>query len=92
MGSYALPLRILALAAAGVSLAAAVAGLVRRRRARSGAQPREALRDERCECGQEFRVAGAGRHVVFWVAGAPEDDPVLGGDCPRCGRGLPVVA
>jgi hypothetical protein len=93
MSSYTMPLRILTLAAAGASVAAAIARLVRRRRARAGdTQLRDPMRDFRCACGQEFRVSGADRHQVFWLAGAPEGDPVLGGRCPSCDRELPVGA
>jgi hypothetical protein len=93
MSSNTLPLRVLALAAAGASVAAGIARLVRRRRARAGEeQLREPVREFRCACGQEFRVTGADRHTVFWVAGAPESDPVLGHTCPRCDRELPVSA
>jgi len=91
MGSSTLPLRILALAAAGASLAAVAARLLRRRRARPE-QPPDAIRDAHCACGQAFRVTGAGRHEVFWVAGAAQDDPVLGQTCPSCGRALSEVA
>jgi hypothetical protein len=43
----------------------------------------------RCGCGQPFRVSGTGRHRVYWLAGAPEDDPVLSPSCPSCDRPLP---
>jgi hypothetical protein len=42
-----------------------------------------------CACGTAFRVAGAGRHQVLWLADAPEDEPVLGDHCPSCDRPLP---
>ena len=42
----------------------------------------------RCDCGQGFRVAGSGRHRVFWLEGAAEGDPVLAPQCPECGRSL----
>ena len=42
----------------------------------------------RCDCGQGFRVTGTGRHRVFWLDGAAEDDPVLSPQCPECGRSL----
>ena len=42
-----------------------------------------------CECGQEYRVSGAGRHRVYWLADADESDPVLSDTCPSCDRGLP---
>jgi hypothetical protein len=42
-----------------------------------------------CACGTAFRVTGAGRHQVFWLAEAPEDEPVMGDRCPSCDRALP---
>jgi hypothetical protein len=42
----------------------------------------------RCACGQGFRVTGTGRHRVFWLESAAEDDPVLAPQCPRCERPL----
>jgi hypothetical protein len=42
----------------------------------------------RCDCGQGFRVTGSGRHRVFWLEGAAENDPVLAPQCPECGRSL----
>ena len=44
-----------------------------------------------CACGQRFRVAGVERHRVYWVAGAPESDPVMSGLCPSCERPLPTA-
>jgi hypothetical protein len=44
-----------------------------------------------CACGTAFRVAGAGRHQVLWLADAPEDEPVLGDRCPSCDALLPGV-
>jgi hypothetical protein len=43
----------------------------------------------RCDCGQGFRVSGAGRHRVYWLADAAADDPVLSQSCPACDRPLP---
>jgi hypothetical protein len=43
-----------------------------------------------CACGQQFRVVGIDRHRVYWVEGAPEEDPVLSGACPNCERPLPA--
>jgi hypothetical protein len=43
----------------------------------------------RCACGQDFRVAGTGRHRVYWLRDAAEDDPVLSLRCPACDRPLP---
>jgi hypothetical protein len=78
---------------------ALVVGLLLRRRDMSSAlaplraavepTPASTTHEWRCACGQEYRVAGAGRHRVFWLAGAPDSDPVLGTSCPRCGRELP---
>jgi len=42
----------------------------------------------RCACGQEFRFTGRGRHRVYWLEGAPKDDPVLSPRCPACDRPL----
>jgi hypothetical protein len=42
----------------------------------------------RCDCGQGFRVTGTGRHRVFWLDGAAEDDPLLTAQCPECERSL----
>ena len=43
-----------------------------------------------CACGTAFRRVGLGRHRVYWLADAPEGDPLLGVDCPTCERPLPV--
>jgi hypothetical protein len=43
-----------------------------------------------CPCGTAFRRVGLGRHRVYWLADAPEGDPLLGTDCPTCERPLPV--
>ena len=40
------------------------------------------------QCGQGYRRTGLDRHRVYWVAGADEGDPVLGGECVQCGRPL----
>jgi hypothetical protein len=42
----------------------------------------------RCDCGQGFRVTGSGRHRVYWLDGAAENDPVLAPRCPECDRSL----
>lgn len=42
-----------------------------------------------CECGQEYRVSGEGRHRVYWPAEAPVSDPTISGDCVKCDRPLP---
>lgn len=43
----------------------------------------------RCDCGQEFRVAGTERHRVYWLVGAPEAEPVMSDRCPSCDAVLP---
>jgi hypothetical protein len=44
----------------------------------------------RCECGHVLRVYGGGRHRVYFEPDDVRfDDPVMNGDCPQCGRGLP---
>jgi|1186.fasta_scaffold475867_1 hypothetical protein len=91
----------LALLGVVAGLAVAVAGTVVRRRRRprdrdvppagrtiSGA-PSEP-QTYTCTCGREYRTSGTGRHRVYWPAGAPDDDPVLGDACPECGTPLPV--
>ena len=42
-----------------------------------------------CQCGTAFRVSGADRHRVYWLADAAPDDPVLDPTCPECGTELP---
>jgi hypothetical protein len=42
-----------------------------------------------CDCGQAFRVTGAGRHRVYWLPDAAPADPVVSAECPSCGRPLP---
>jgi hypothetical protein len=46
----------------------------------------EAHREWHCECGQELRVTGEGRHRVFWLVDAGPEDPLLEGRCPSCER------
>lgn len=58
----------------------------RRRRPSAAAGPTEWT----CACGQRYRVSGTGRHRVYWLAGAPPEDPVVGERCPSCDRPLPV--
>jgi hypothetical protein len=87
--------RVLALTLAAVAATAVAAALVRLRRPGSAGAPggRSATAPEpetyRCDCGQEFRVSGSGRHRVYWLAAAPEHDPVLAPQCPSCERPLP---
>ncbi len=33
-------------------------------------------------------MTGRDRHRVFWLAGAPEDEPLLEQRCPNCGSAL----
>lgn len=77
--------------AVGLAVAAA-AGLVLGRRAkgrgdRTAGPPGEPWA---CECGQAYRVAGEGRHRVYWLSDAPEGDPVMGTTCVSCERPLPA--
>jgi hypothetical protein len=80
---------------AGLAAAAALGGgaftLLWRRR-RLGRREAGAPQEWRCECGQVFRVAGAGRHRVYWLPGAPDSEPVMSDGCPRCGRALAAEA
>lgn len=76
-----------AAAASLIGAVVAVAGAIRRRRA-APARPL-ARRRVVCACGREYEVAGADRHRVYWPAGAPESEPVLGDACPACGAALP---
>jgi len=82
------------MAAIGAALAAAAAlggaafAVLRRRHSR---QSETATSPEwRCECGQPFRVAGLGRHRVYWLRGTRDAEPLMSDDCPRCGRALPA--
>ena len=83
--------------AAGAASAVAVA-LLRLKRPRAGAPGARSVETWRCDCGEELRVSGSGRHRVFWRAGAADDDPLLTARCPSCdrplraGRGAPVPA
>jgi hypothetical protein len=87
--------RPVAIAIAGAAASGVAVALIRLRRPGStgtaGGGRSDAARPEtyRCECGQEFRVSGTGRHRVYWLAGAPDDDPVLSPACPSCDRPLP---
>ena len=58
---------------------------VRRDEREPAPQPREPWR---CECGQEYLVAGRDRHRIYWPAGADDGDPILAGECRECGRSL----
>ena len=83
--------RTLALGAAGAALAAATLGLIARRVRPALARRRKpAQQTWSCECGQSFRVSGAGRHRVFWLPDAAHNDPLLTPVCPSCERPLPT--
>jgi hypothetical protein len=87
-------------AAAGgvVVVAGGIAALLRARR--GGPVPRRLTRREpeaaaamwSCACGERLRTVGIGRHQVHWLADAPEDEPLLDGTCPACGRTLSLAA
>ena len=78
---------------------AALGRVVLRRRAGDDLAPRDVVASEpvsevvehswSCECGQEYRVSGEGRHRVYWKADASVSDPVLDGACVECGKPLP---
>ena len=42
-----------------------------------------------CQCGQQYRVSGEGRHRIYWLPDAPVSDPVTEGRCVSCERELP---
>jgi hypothetical protein len=80
------------------ALTAGLAATVARRR-RGGATPwgggnaegtAEEPRMVTCTCGTAYRMTGVGRHRVYWPADAPDDQPVLGDECPECGEPLPA--
>lgn len=99
----AVPPRAQALLAALVALGAAGAAFLRLRRrggpadlrAAPGSAPsREAAtkvvqQQWTCQCGQDYRVSGEGRHRIYWLPDAPVSDPVTSGRCARCERELP---
>jgi hypothetical protein len=82
--------------AAVLALAGLVLFVVRRWRRRRGAAraapppPASAHREWRCQCGQDYLVAGGDRHRIYWLADAEAGDPVLGEQCVRCGAHLPA--
>ncbi len=47
-------------------------------------------REWTCECGQGYRIAGEGRHRVYWRGDAAVNDPVIDGTCVSCERALPA--
>jgi hypothetical protein len=70
-----------------------VAQLRERAAAAAGARAAPAGAEQwTCACGTRFRLTGAGRHQVFWLADAAEDEPVLGDRCPSCDQPLPSRA
>ena len=86
------PLRRVALLAVAAGLTAAVAAAgARLAQRRTGKGTGIDVQDTyRCQCGTEYRVSGMDRHRVFWPAGAPESEPVLGDRCPNCDSPLPA--
>jgi hypothetical protein len=56
----------------------------------AGSTTREEARRFTCQCGQEYRTTGVGRHRVYWPADASEAGAVLGDACPECGTPLPA--
>jgi len=77
-------------AVAAFAAAAVGAGLgARRPRRRAATGPQARMRTpDHCQCGQELLTVGRGRHRVFWLAGAPADEPLLEQRCPNCGSAL----
>jgi hypothetical protein len=81
--------RTLALAIAAVGGSAVAIALARLKRPEIRLRRRAQQPDTyRCACGQGFRVTGSGRHRVYWLEGAAQDDPVLSQHCPACDRSL----
>jgi hypothetical protein len=84
-------LAIVAILARRSGVRAAARRLSARRGARTaGARPQPAREPWRCECGQDFLVAGRDRHRIYWLQGAAESEPLLGDRCPSCDRPLPA--
>ena len=82
--------RTLALMLTGGATAAVAFAILRLKRpTRRGRRRRRGPETYRCDCGHEFRVAGRGRHRVYWPADAQESDPLLSARCPSCDRPLP---
>jgi hypothetical protein len=86
-------------ASAGLAAAAAFAVRARTRRGRAGEEATGDRQDHpagieewQCSCGQRYRVSGAGRHRIFWLADAETADPVLSDRCPNCDETLPAQA
>jgi hypothetical protein len=79
------------LIAVAVALAAAIAAARSRQRARDTGGGLERSEDQTytCDCGTPYRVSGTDRHTVYWPAGAPDGEPVLGDRCVTCDAPLP---
>jgi hypothetical protein len=77
-----------ALAAAGFAFRGRLAALPAKLRRRDD---RPGNADWTCQCGQDYRVTGQGRHRVYWPAGADKAEPVLSGKCVNCERPLPTT-
>lgn len=84
------PTRLIPAALGAAAAAAGLRHLLRRRRRRDHASTAE--RRWTCACGEEYRVVGSDRHRVLWPAGGTQDEAVMGGECPSCGRPLEVGA
>jgi hypothetical protein len=74
-----------ALAAVGVRLAP-----VRRAPAHAGEHEERPEPTYTCSCGATYRVSGSDRHRVYWLADAPEEEPVIGDRCVQCDAPLPA--
>jgi hypothetical protein len=83
------PARRLGLIAVAVALAAAIGAAGARLGRRDRGSGIEVPTTYRCRCGAEYRLTGVDRHRVYWPAGAPEDEPLLGDRCTNCGAPLP---
>ena len=76
--------------AAAVIAAAGIAAVLVRRTRQPPREEAVARASWRCQCGQDYVVAGQDRHRIYWLTGAGDGDPVLAGRCPNCDRALPV--
>jgi hypothetical protein len=92
------------LGALAALVAGAGAALLRRRRAGGGGDDVRAApgsppsqvpatkavhQEWTCQCGQQYRVSGEGRHRIYWLPDAPISDPITEGRCANCERELP---
>jgi hypothetical protein len=75
--------------AAGATATVAIALLRLKRPAWRPRRRRRGPETYRCDCGEVFRVAGSGRHRVYWIADAPQGDPLMSDRCPHRDRPLP---